>query len=200
MKVIGLCGGSGSGKGTVAKIFYSHNIPIIDADAIYHTLTSAPGKCLDELRAEFGEEIIKDNALYRPALAKIVFASENAAERRGRLNEITHKFVMSEIRKELSEYLAKGSSLCVVDIPLLFESGFDKECDLTVAVIADREIRLDRIVRRDGISREAAERRISSQISDERLKELTDRYIINSTDKAHLEDEVSAIINEMNII
>ena len=101
MKVIGLCGGSGSGKGVVAEIFSSHNIPIIDADAIYHGLTSSPGQCLDELREEFGEEIIRNNALYRPALAKIVFASENAAERRSRLNEITHKFVMNRERTML---------------------------------------------------------------------------------------------------
>ena len=200
MKVIGLCGGSGSGKSAVAKIFASHNIPIIDTDAIYHSLTSMPSECLDELCAEFGDEIVKEGALYRPALAKIVFESENAAERRRRLNEITHKFVMKEVRDELSDYLSQGKTLCVVDIPLLFESGFDKECDLTVAVIADREIRLDRIVMRDGISREAAERRINSQISDDRLKELTDRHITNITDKTHLEREVSAIINEMNII
>ena len=174
MKVIGLCGGSGSGKGVVSGIFAAHGIPVIDTDAIYHSLTSAPSSCLDALREEFGEDIIKDDALYRPALAKIVFASENAAE--------------------------QGKRLCVVDIPLLFESGFDKECDLTVAVIADREIRIERIVMRDGISREAAEQRINSQISDDRLKELAHRYIINSTDKAHLDSEVCAIINEMNII
>ena len=197
MKVIGLCGGSGSGKGVVAEIFHSHSVPIIDTDAIYHRLTSTPGDCLDELRREFGEEIIKDGILYRPALAKIVFASENAEQKRKRLNSISHKFVMAEVHKELSSHSDKGEALCVVDIPLLFESGFDKECDLTLAVIADREIRLDRIVMRDGISRESAEQRINSQISDDKLIELSDCYIENSSDKEHLEREVSRIINEM---
>ena len=197
MKVIGLCGGSGSGKGTVAKIFSSHGVPIIDTDEIYHTLTSSQSKCLDELRGEFGDEIIKDGALCRPILARIVFASENAAEKRARLNAITHKFVMEEVHRQLRDYSEKEERLCLVDIPLLFESGFDKECDLTVAVIADREIRLDRIVLRDGISREAAEQRINSQISDEKLIQRSDRYIVNSTDKAHLEREVSRILNEI---
>ena len=197
MKVIGLCGGSGSGKGVVAEIFLSHGIPIIDTDAIYHNLTSVPGRCIDELRAEFGEEIIKDGLLYRPALAKIVFASENASEMRAKLNAITHKFVMDEVHKEMAMHCDKGEALCVVDIPLLFESGFDKECDLTLAVIADREIRLDRIVKRDRISREAAEQRINSQISDDRLKALADSYIENLSDIEHLEREVSCIINEM---
>ena len=121
MKVIGLCGGSGSGKGVVSGIFAAHGIPVIDTDAIYHSLTSAPSSCLDALREEFGEDIIKDDALYRPALAKIVFASENAAERRGRLNAISHKFVMDKVHEELSGYSKQGKRLCVVDIPLLFE-------------------------------------------------------------------------------
>ena len=199
MKVIGLCGGSGSGKGTVAKIFSSHGVPIIDTDEIYHRLTSSQSKCLDELREEFGDEIIKDGALCRPILARIVFASENAASKRARLNAITHKFVMEEVRRQIGSYAEKNEKLCVVDIPLLFESGFDKECDLTVAVIADRECRLDRIVLRDGISREAAAQRIDSQISNDRLIELSDRYIVNGTDISHLEREVSRILNE-NII
>ena len=78
MMIVGLCGGSGSGKGTVSQIFSSFGFPIIDADAIYHSLTSEESECLEALRREFGDEIIKDGALCRPILAKIVFGSENA--------------------------------------------------------------------------------------------------------------------------
>ncbi len=194
MKIIGLCGGSGSGKGTVSGIFSSFCIPVIDTDAIYHKLTSEETPCLDALRKEFGKGVIKNSALDRAALAKIVFSGEGAAARRARLNEITHTFVLKEVGRELDSCKASGHELCVVDIPLLFESGFDKECDLTVAVLAEREIRISRIIKRDGITREAAVSRIDSQLSDTDLISLADTYILNNGDSSELVPLVKNII------
>lgn len=194
MKIIGLCGGSGSGKGTVSGIFSSFGIPVIDTDAIYHKLTSEETPCLDALRKEFGKGVIKKSALDRAALAKIVFSGEGADARRARLNEITHTFVLKEVWRELDSYKASGQELCVVDIPLLFESGFDKECDLTVAVLAERETRISRIIKRDGITRETAVSRIDSQLSDTDLISLADTYILNNGDSSELVPLVKNII------
>ncbi len=197
MKVVGLCGGSGSGKGTVSEILIKLGIPVIDTDAIYHELTSSDTPCLRALEAEFGEVIIKDGALYRPALAKIVFTSENAKEKRAKLNDISHIYVLDEVRKKINKYRAEGQDICVVDIPLLFESGFDRECDITVAVIAESELRIDRIISRDNIDRTAAEARLNSQISNTELTLRTDMQIQNSSDMDSLELSVSEVLKKI---
>ena len=91
MKIVGLCGGSGSGKGKVCEIFREKGIPCIDTDAVYRQLTGQPGALLDALIEEFGNEIISDdNSLNRGALARIVFSSENKEYKLSRLNEIAH--------------------------------------------------------------------------------------------------------------
>ena len=87
MKVIGLTGGSGSGKGAVGKILNSLGIPVIDTDAIYREMTEAPCSCLSALEAEFGDSIITESgSLNRTALAELVFSSDDSEERRARLN------------------------------------------------------------------------------------------------------------------
>lgn len=197
MKVIGLCGGSGSGKGAVSEIFAENLIPVIDTDAIYHSITSTPGECLDAISSEFGSSVVKNGALDRPALAKIVFSSKNSESLRLKLNEITHKFVLDEVERLLSVYEKAGERMCVVDVPLLFESGFDKRCDITVAVIADIETRILRITNRDGINRESAFARINSQISAEELKSRVDFVIENNSDLSELRGAVISLIEKI---
>lgn len=198
MKVIGLCGGSGSGKGMVSSFFSDAGIPVIDTDAIYHELTSGSSDCLSELKAEFGDRIIKDGALDRGALAAIVFQSCDSTAKRMRLNQITHRYILEEAEKRLSVLAERGCSIAVVDAPLLFESGFDKKCDVTIAVIADDEKRIERIVMRDGISRERALERISSQISNADLIFATDYQIYNSGTLSHLGDSVRDLIEKIS--
>ncbi len=199
MKVIGLCGGSGSGKGAVSDIISNLGIPVIDTDAIYHEITSSDTDCLRALRAEFGEGVIQNGVLNRPALAKIVFGSENSKEKRLKLNSITHKYVLDQVRVRLNKYNAQNYDICVVDVPLLFESGFDKESDITIAVIADREIRIERIKARDNISTDAAVARVDSQITNEELVRLTDFQIINNSDVAALKSSVAEVFNKIKI-
>ncbi len=198
MKIIGLCGGSGSGKGAVSEIFVENLIPVIDTDAIYHSITSTPGECLDAISSEFGEGVIKNGALDRPALAKLVFSSANSEQLRLKLNEITHKFVICEVERLVSVYENKKERMCVVDVPLLFESGFDKRCDVTVAVIADIETRILRIIDRDGIDRESAIARINAQISADELKRRVDYVIENNANISELRTEVLSLINKLN--
>ena len=188
MKIIGLCGGSGSGKGSVSAIFLKLGVPSVDTDAVYHELVSSDSPCLRELVREFGSEILKDGALNRKALAEIVFADE---EKRIILNRISHSHVLSFTDTILDGYRAQGFSYAIVDAPLLFESGFDKRCDYTLCVLSDREKRIARIIDRDGISREAAEKRIDSQLSDGELLKRCDFSVYNNSTLAELEIKIN---------
>ena len=198
MKVIGLCGGSGSGKGAVCSIFRENGILTIDTDAVYRDLTGRPGPLIDELKREFGSTIITaDGVLNRRALAEMVFSSENSKEKLERLNKIAHKFILDETRAILSGYSADAARIGVVDAPVLFESGFDRECDVVVSVVADRDLRIKRIVSRDGISVQQAEERIASQMSDAEVISRSDFVVYNNGDLDQLRQRVLELIDEL---
>ena len=198
MIIIGLCGGSGSGKGSVCKIFSEFGIPCIDTDAVYREITSAPSECLTALQNEFGIGIITESgALNRKKLASIVFSGEDSKLRLERLNEITHKFILDETRHRLDNYRAMDVVAAIVDAPVLFESGFDRECDVIVLVVAERELRITRIMSRDGITRKEAEQRINSQISDDELMLRCDYMIRNDYDLSYLKQEVKTVLKKI---
>ena len=195
MKIVGLCGGSGSGKGTVAELFSEYGIPSIDTDAVYHDITSSSSPCLDALSLEFGVGILTANgALDRKKLSDVVFFGEDSKRKREKLNVISHKYVLKETRKLLLEYEKRGSKAALVDAPLLFESGFDKECDFIIAVVADKSVRIKRITKRDGIDENSAKRRIDSQLTDEYLKERADFIIENSGNIIELKSKIENIV------
>lgn len=182
MKIIGLAGGSGSGKTTVCKLFSEFGYAFINTDEVYHALTSTATPCLDDLVCEFGREILNPGySLNRKKLADIVF-NDGEGEKLKKLNKIAHFHVL----RETEEIIASLSDECfcgvLVDAPLLFESGFDKKCDFIVSVIADEAVRIKRIVERDGISEEKAFARIKTQASDEFLKENSHFLIVNDGD------------------
>jgi dephospho-CoA kinase len=194
MKVIGLCGGSGSGKGVVSSLFASLGIPAIDTDAVYRELILSASPCTMALTQEFGKEILSvDGSINRSALSKLVFCGENSDYKLSRLNTITHKYILDETRKRLEKYKASGCVAAIVDAPVLFESGFNKECDLIVSVIAEREVRVNRIIQRDNISVEAAEARISKQLSNEELISKSDFVIENNSDLNSLAVRVNEV-------
>lgn len=198
MKIIGLCGGSGSGKGRVCDIFRENNIPTIDTDAVYREMTSQKSSCLDALKEEFGKEIITESgSLNRVKLAEIVFSGEDSPKKREKLNQISHKFILDETRLRLEKFRNCGAVAAVVDAPVLFESGFDSECDYVVCVIAEREARIERIMKRDSLSREAAEKRISAQLSDEETISRSDFAIYNNSDLETLRREVNSVITKI---
>ena len=198
MKIIGLCGGSGSGKGTVSVLFAEYEIPSIDTDKVYHELTASESSCLIALINEFGNEIIsKEGSLDRKKLGRIVFSGEDSHKKLKKLNEISHKYVLDETRRRLDFLREQGYKCAIVDAPVLFESGFDKECDLTVAVLCDKEMRISRIISRDNISYEAASARIRSQISDEELVKRCNFIIYNNSDLDALKQEVKKTVNHI---
>lgn len=198
MKIIGLCGGSGSGKGAVCSAFKRLDIPCIDTDAVYRQLTGGDSPCLRALADEFGREIISaDGSLDRKKLASLVFFGDDADNKRLKLNEITHKFILDECRTRINAYAEEGKALAVIDAPLLFESGFDRECDILVCVVADRNIRISRIMSRDGISEQEASRRIDSQLDDKVLISKCHYVIYNNSDISSLTSAVNRLAEDL---
>ena len=198
LKVIGLCGGSGSGKGAVSSIFAKNGYLTIDTDMVYRDITGKKSQCFDALVAEFGNEILNQNGILdRKKLGDIVFSDR---EKLKKLNSIAHKHVLSEVRASIENAATADFKGVVVDAPLLFESGFDSDCDLVIAVIASKDIRIERIMKRDSISFEAALKRVNSQLSDEFLISRADFLIENNGDTEALEDTVKNILSKAGIM
>ena len=182
MLTVGLCGGSGTGKSAAQADFALYGIPGLDTDLVYHALIAPNMPLTHELAETFGKQILTaEGAVDRTALSALVFGKiEECVQRRNELNRITHQAVLDECRGWLATQREKGAFAAIINAPLLFESGFHTECDLTVAVVAPREDRIDRIMKRDGISRLRAEQRVDAQLSDQFLLVHTDYYIENN--------------------
>lgn len=197
-KKIGLCGRSGSGKGYVAKVFTAFGGYHVDTDMVYRELLEPlDGKlseCLAELSEAFGAEIVTDELrLDRRKLAGIVFSDR---EKLALLNKITHKYILDETMKRIWR---TDALFALIDAPVLFESGFDKYCDCTVGVVANDEICIERIVSRDGIDKEAAERRLSNQLSADEIASRCDFVVVNDN-KTEIRPAVQKILVEIGII
>ncbi len=178
MTVIGLCGGSGAGKTTVLSVFELCGSAPSDTDRGYRDICVPNSPCICEIRAFFGDGVIAPSGeLDRKALGSIIY---NDAEKREALNNITHRYIRLETERRIEEFRGLGYESVTVDAPLLFESGFDKMCDVTVGVVSDEKIRIARIMSRDGITEEHALSRIRAQYSDEYLKERCEYIIENN--------------------
>lgn len=164
IRVIGLTGPTGAGKSLVADTFRAAGVPIVDADRVARQVTEPNTACLQALCAEFGNDILHaDGSLNRQKLARRAFATPETAEQ---LNRITHPAIMAAIKQQLEDLADTGHPLAILDAPLLYEAGADALCDLILAVTAPAEMRLDRIMARDGLDREAATRRMNAQPND----------------------------------
>lgn len=176
MRLIGLCGRSGSGKSCFCDIAASCGIKIIDCDEVYREMISKPSPCLSELETEFGSDIINQNALDRKKLAKIVFSDP---EKLKMLNTITHRHIKNKIGEILGSF--DESDSVILDAPTLFESGLDSVCELIIGVVASDELCLKRITERDGITESEARARLDNQYSSEYIIENCDIIIYNDS-------------------
>ena len=195
MKIIGLTGQSGAGKSTAGEILRAAGIPVLDADEIYRSLTVPGSPLLSELRAAFGDGVISgDGSLDRKALSARVFTDPEA---RRRLNEITHRAVTAIMDTVLSELEKSGTPLAAVDAPQLFEAGYDRRCDDIIAVVAPKEQLLSRILARDGISRQAAEARLSAQYDESFFRENCTYVIENSGTRRLLQARIRDVLSKI---
>lgn len=163
MTIIGITGGSGSGKTTALGVLRELGALVIDADALYHELLKSDQTLLDAIEARF-PSTVTNHSLDRKRLAEAVFGDPDAL---ADLNSITHPAVIRETRRLLREHAMNGGNLAAIDAIALIGSGLDEICDRSYAVVADRETRIRRIMQRDGLSRARAEARIAAQSPDD---------------------------------
>ena len=182
-----------AGKSTVSDLLAAHGLPVINADRVYHQLLIPPSPCLDELVRHFGRTILADDGtLNRRALGEIVFSSPAALDN---LNTIAHRYVMEEIRLQLDALRRQKLRAAVLDAPQLFEAGANRDCGVIISVLADANLRLERIVARDGIDADLAYRRIAAQKKDEFFRSHSD-YIIENNGEASFDPDVLAQLEE----
>lgn len=192
MLIIGITGGSGSGKSTVANLLCELGACTIDADAVYHKLLNESAEMLRELKERFPEAVDAEGTLQRRLLAKIVFSDTNALTD---LNAIAHKFVLAETDREIARRYQQNEEYLCIDAIALFESNLKSVCDVTIGVIAPRDIRMKRIMARDNLSEEAALDRINAQQSDDFYKERCDYIIINDGNMDSVRRETENVFN-----
>lgn len=193
MLVIGLTGATGAGKGLFGKIASEKfGLCHIDTDKTARFVVQ-PGKpCLEEIKAFFGTGVVTDEGtLDRKALAKIVFSDTDKIKA---LNRITHHYITDEVNKAILKAKNDGMKAVVIDAPLLFESGENKLCDVTVGVVANKVIRKQRIMVRDGITEEMAENRIASGKNEDFFKERCDHIIENNADEKEFQGKCERLL------
>lgn len=187
MLIVGLTGGIGAGKSTVANMFSQLGALTIDADQLARIAIEPGSSGFDEVIAAFGKEILSDGEIDRQKLGKIVF--KDAAKRK-QLEAIVHPRVQESLAARIKT-LSPGDIL-IYEIPLLVESGAADRFDYIITVESDIEIRLDRLFER-GLDEDEAERRIAAQASPAQREAVADRVIINDGDRADLFAECARI-------
>ena len=175
MTIIGITGTTGSGKTSALRALSALGALVLDCDRIYHELLQSSAAMLNELEGYFGD-VVTGGKLDRKKLGAIVFSDPEALKK---LNEITHKYVADEVKKRLSDWEKAGGTVAAIDAIGLVDGTLKNLCDFLVAVTAPEEVRLERIMARDGITREQAQKRISAQRPDSHFIERCD-YVIES--------------------
>lgn len=192
MKIIGLCGRSGSGKSTASKAFIRYGCDIINADEVSRAVMGSGSECLGELASHFGSDIIcADGALDRKLLASRAFSDGEKAKL---LNALTHKYIVKEIEKRISSSSAES---VVLDAPLLFEAGLQEKCDAVIGVIAPDYLCIERAAKRDGITEEEAQKRLSHQRGNDFLLTYCTHIINNSGTEQELIENAERVIAEI---
>lgn len=193
MKVIGLTGGTGSGKSVVSKSLAEAGAVIVDADKIAHEIIWKGEPAYHEIVEYYGTGILDaEGNIIRKKLGEIVF---NDKEKLAFLNQCTHKYITAEVKRQIAAAKAEGiATAIIVDAPLLLEAKLETVCDLVWVVYADPEVRARRVMDRDGISYELAKARISNQKSWEEYKSAASAVIDNSKDLSHLKEQISEIL------
>ena len=190
--ILGITGGTGCGKTTLLNCIAERGGLILDCDAIYHDLLRTDPALSSAIEARFPGSV-ENGALQRKKLGNLVFSDEKALSD---LNAITHGAVKAEVLRRLSE----KPRLAAIDAIALFEGGLATLCDITVAVTAPEEARIQRLMVRDGIGRDYAKRRIAAQKSAEWFRERCDYCLENNGTQADFQKTSLAFLRKLGIM
>lgn len=191
-KIIGLTGGIGSGKTTIANYFQSKGIAVYIADDEARKITNTP-EILAAIKNIFGKEVFENHQLNREKVAKIVFDDPQKLKQ---LNAIIHPAVKKHFESWLDQH--SNEPLIIKETAILFESGSYKDCDIIITVIVPLEVRINRVINRDKISREAVLKRINQQWTDEQKIEKS-TYIIDNLELESAKSQVDEILKKLII-
>ena len=178
MRVIGITGSIACGKSTVSREMLRRGFPVIDGDALSRELTGPGGEAVPAIRSVFGDRYIsQDGSMNRRAMGKLVFADDRSREQ---LDLVMDPFLRSLTRRKIDEAASSGAKLCFLDLPLLFEKGYDTLCDAVWCVWLPEDLRLERLMNRDGFTREEAMSRIRAVMTSDQKADLASAVIDNS--------------------
>ena len=195
-KIIGITGGIASGKSTVTEFLRQKGFQVIDADAVVHQLQKPSGRLYQVLVEHFGEKILLENGeLNRPLLASLIFSNPEEQE----WSKRTQGEIIREELAALRNQFAQTEALFFMDIPLLFEQNYAAWFDETWLVYVNRDIQLERLMKRDQISKEAAETRLNSQWPLERKISLASHSLDNNGNREQLIAQVIQLLEEMSL-
>ncbi|WP_297584940.1 dephospho-CoA kinase [uncultured Lactobacillus sp.] len=192
---LGLTGGIASGKSTADEFFKKKKIPIIDSDLIAHQIMEIGQNGYKAVIDYFGTDILnKDQTINRRKLGGIVF---NDKVKLKKLNELTHPLVHQEIKQQMAQYRANQEKLVVIDVPLLFESGFESLCNGILVISITPELQIERLMKRNDFTKKEAIARINNQMPlSEKEKRAT--YVVANTGTIDdLEKKLSDLLQEI---
>ena len=193
-KIIGITGGIASGKSTVTEFLRQKGFQVVDADAVVHQLQKPGGRLYQVLVEHFGEKILLENGeLNRLLLASLIFSNPEEQE----WSKITQGEIIREELAALRNQFARSEALFFMDIPLLFEQNYASWFDETWLVYVNRDVQLERLMKRDQISKEAAESRLNSQWPIERKISLSSHSLDNNRNQEQLIAQVVQLLEEM---
>lgn len=194
--VIGLTGGIASGKSTISSILKAVGWPVIDADLIARQIVMPGSKGLEQIVNRFGPQMLNsDGTLDRKKLGKTVF---DDPKKLSDLDKIEHPLIQEAIDSQLDEFKKQHLPVVVLDVPLLFETGMDEECDLTVLAVVDQATQLKRLMKRDQISKMDAVKKISSQMSLKEKMQRADVIIDNNGTLEQTRSKVAELVDRVS--
>ena len=193
-KIIGITGGIASGKSTVTEFLRQKGFQVVDADAVVHQLQKPGGRLYQVLVEHFGEKILLENSeLNRPLLASLIFSNPEEQE----WSKRTQGEIIREELAALQNQFAQTETLFFMDIPLLFEQDYASWFDETWLIYVNRDVQLERLMKREQISKEAAESRLNSQWPLERKISLSSHSLDNNGNQEQLIAQVVQLLDEM---